>query len=64
MQLDLKMLSNNLFVVLDFNAHALLSTGEINTENPLEPGKFGVVIKKGESSISLSSLSVCQILGS
>jgi len=53
-QLELKMLSNNSSVVLNFNADALLFTGEVNTENPLERGKFVVVIKKGVSNISFS----------
>ncbi|KNE94920.1 hypothetical protein PSTG_11711 [Puccinia striiformis f. sp. tritici PST-78] len=46
-QLDLKRLATNSSVILDFTVHNFLTTGEVNKENPLEPGKFAVVIKKG-----------------
>ncbi|KAH9449739.1 hypothetical protein Pst134EB_020554 [Puccinia striiformis f. sp. tritici] len=55
-QLDLKQLASNTLVTLDFTAHAFLATGEVNKENPLEPGKFAVVVKKG-------SLFIGKILG-
>ncbi|PLW19467.1 hypothetical protein PCANC_08750 [Puccinia coronata f. sp. avenae] len=47
LQLDLRNLTSNSSVGVDFTAHALFTTGEVSPENPLEPGKFGVVIRKG-----------------
>jgi hypothetical protein len=45
-QLDLRRLSSNTSVNLDFSAHSLFATGMVDKENPLEPGKFAVIIKK------------------
>ncbi|KAA1137387.1 hypothetical protein PGTUg99_002465 [Puccinia graminis f. sp. tritici] len=55
-QLDLKRLATNTSAALDLTVHSFMTTGEVDQENPLEPGKFAVVIKKG-------SLFIGKILG-
>ncbi|KAA1113442.1 hypothetical protein PGT21_031633 [Puccinia graminis f. sp. tritici] len=51
-QLNLKTLSKHTSVNLDFSAHNLFATGQVDKENPLEPGKFAAVITKGASYFS------------
>ncbi|POW15862.1 hypothetical protein PSTT_01776 [Puccinia striiformis] len=54
-QLDLKRLATNSSVFLDIAVHTFITTGKVNKENPLEPGRFAVVIKKGTASSSAAS---------
>ncbi|KAA1082066.1 hypothetical protein PGTUg99_011906 [Puccinia graminis f. sp. tritici] len=52
-QLNLKTLSKHTSVNLDFSAHNLFATGQVDKENPLEPGKFAALQKRSTSLIAL-----------